>query len=207
MTARHTRNADATRSRILEAATLEFAEKGFDGARVDQIAARAAVNKQMIYHYFGNKDALFTRTLAEAYASIREQEAALNLDHLPADEAVLALVDFTWNYYLAHPEFIKLLNTENQMSARHTSSAIVDINASYRAVTQRLLERGRREGTIREDIDVTQLNISIAALGFFYLINRHTLSQILCVNLMAPEALRTRLEVMREIIGRWIRPA
>jgi len=194
--------------RILQAARAEFAEKGFDGARVDRIAERAQANKQLIYYYFTNKDLLFTRVLEDAYRDIRQKEAALSLDHLPADEAILQLVEFTWCYYLQNPEFIRLLNSENQLKARHLkdSEITVDINQSWISISQHLLERGRKEGTVRDNIDVMQLNINISSLGFFYLINQSTLSILYQTDLYEEQALQERLRVMKECIGAWIRP-
>ena len=104
-----TRNPEATRQRILEAATQEFARKGFDGARIDDIAQQANANKQMLYHYFGNKDDLFTKVLEDAYQALRQHEAEVDLDKLPANEAILALLESTWRHYLDNPELIRLL--------------------------------------------------------------------------------------------------
>jgi AcrR family transcriptional regulator len=202
------RNPAESRMRILDAATRHFGEKGFDGARVDVIARTARINKQLLYHYFGNKDALFTEVLEHAYQRFRERESALKLDGLRADEAVLALVDFTWQYYLAHPDFIQLLNSENQMHARHlkASRSILKINAHHLTIYRSLIERGQREVTVRGDLDPLQLSINIASLGFFYLINRHTLSTVFQRDLNSRRMLRKRLVVMRDVIGRWIRP-
>ncbi|QWA10572.1 TetR family transcriptional regulator [Sodalis ligni] len=202
------RDPALTQSRILAAAREEFAQKGFDGARVEKIAAVAQVNKQLLYHYFENKDRLFTRVLEDAYRDIRQQEAALALDHLPADQAVMALVEFTWRYYLAHPEFIRLLNSENQMQARHLnhSADVLHINASWLAIAKNLLARGRSEGTLRDDIDAMQLNINISALGFFYLINSATLSLVYQRDLTAAQALEDRLAVMKDTVRCWLRP-
>jgi len=206
--AKQPRNAEATKKRILAAARDQFAKRGFDGARVDSIARAAKINKQMLYHYFGNKDRLFTVVLEEAYRDMRIPEAALDLDALPADRAVLALVEFTWRHYLANPHFTRLLNSENQLEARHVKASpdTDDINRSHVAIMEKLLARGKREGVIREDIDPVQLNISIAALGFFYLMNRHTLSRVYQRDLMAPEQLDARLAVMKETIFRYISP-
>lgn len=203
------RDPELTQYRILKAAREEFAEKGFDGARVEQIAASAQVNKQLLYHYFKNKDHLFTLVLEDAYRDIRQQEAALSLDDIPADEAVIKLVDFTWRYYLAHPEFIRLLNSENQLKARHLklSANVPQINASWLNISRAVLSRGQREGTIRPEIDAMQLNISISALGFFYLINCSTLSMVYQQDLASQQALDNRLAVMRDTIRCWIRPA
>ncbi|MDW8847435.1 TetR/AcrR family transcriptional regulator [Erwinia sp. MMLR14_017] len=194
--------------RILEAARAEFAEKGFDGARVDSIARRAQANKQLIYYYFTNKDVLFTRVLEDAYRHIREQEAALSLDEFPANQGILKLVEFTWNYYLKNPEFIRLLNSENQLKARHLkdSPITVTINQSWIGITKSLLERGVAEGNIRPGIDVMQLNINISALGFFYLINQATLSILYQKDLSEKAALEERLRVMKECIAAWIKP-
>ena len=73
------RDPERTRAAILAAATREFAEKGFGGARVDSIALRAGTNKRMLYHYFGDKEALYLVVLEEAYAGIRGAEATLDL--------------------------------------------------------------------------------------------------------------------------------
>jgi AcrR family transcriptional regulator len=202
------RNPEETKERIFKAATKIFAKRGFDGARVDRIAAEARINKQLLYHYFGSKDELFTAVLERAYQDIRRQEAALELDSLRADEAILELVEFTWRYYLANPYFIRLLNSENQLEARHlkASPRTRGINRSHIAVAEKLLARGRRERSVRRDLDAMQLNISIAALGFFYLMNRHTLSTVFERDLGSKKMLEERLAVMKDTIARWIRP-
>lgn len=66
------RDAEATRRRILEAAVVEFAEHGLAGARVDRIAASASSNKQLIYQYFGSKDGLFRTVVAQELARATE---------------------------------------------------------------------------------------------------------------------------------------
>ena len=66
----------------------------------------AKINKRMLYHYFGNKDALFLAVLEETYARIRSAERALDLERTEPREAIARLVAFTWHYYLDHPEFI-----------------------------------------------------------------------------------------------------
>ncbi len=202
------RNPEETKERIFKAAAKVFAQKGFDGARVDRIAAEAKINKQLLYHYFGSKDELFTAVLERAYQSIRQQEAALELDALPADEAILKLVEFTWRFYLANPYFIRLLNSENQLEARHlkASPRTQEINASHLEIAKKLLARGRRERSVRRDLDAMQLNVSIAALGFFYLMNRHTLSTVFQRDLGSKRMLDQRLAVMKDTIARWIRP-
>jgi AcrR family transcriptional regulator len=189
------RDADATRARILKAAKREFARNGLAGARVDEIADRADANKRMIYHYFGNKEDLFRIVLEEAYLDIRTSERKLELEHLPAREALERLVRFTWDYYLRNPEFVTLVNSENLHKARHLKQSQVLETASRRFVQMvgDLLDRGVAEGAFRPGIDPVQLNITIAAIGYYYLTNRFTGSIIYDRDLMAPQALDERL--------------
>jgi len=196
------RDPERTRARILEAARVEFARQGLGGARVDQITARAGSNKRMIYYYFGNKEALFLAALESAYADIRKAEQSLKLTDLEPAEGMRRLVRFTWEYYLAHPEFITLLNSENLHRARHLKKS-KEIRALHSPLVEMLgglLRRGERGGVFRRGVDPVQLYISIAALGYFYLSNNHTLSTIFGRDLMRPPALKQRVAHMTELV-------
>ncbi len=189
------RNAEATRARILAAAKKEFANNGLAGARVDVISERAKANKRMIYHYFGNKEKLFQSVLEAAYVHIRTAEQKLDLDRLPPREALEKLVRFTWDYYLKNPEFITLVNSENLHRAKHLkkSEVITGISRKFVSMVGRLLERGAKEGVFRPGIDPVQLNITIAAIGYYYLTNRFTGAILFERDLMNRKALDERL--------------
>ena len=190
------RNADATRTRILAAAKKEFARLGLGGARVDEIADRARTNKRMIYHYFGSKEELFRTVVELAYLDIRSAEQELALDHLPPRDALETLVRFTWKYYLDNPEFITLVNSENLHKARHVKGSEKIRVASRQLVglVGKLLDRGVGDGVFRPGIDPVQLNITIAAIGYYYLTNRFTGSFLFEREFMTKEALDERLE-------------
>ena len=113
------RDADRSQAAILAAATQEFALHGLSGARMDTIAEKAQLNKRLIYYYFEDKDQLFQAVLEQSYRQIRAEERALNLEALEPAAAMRALVEFTWNYYIAHPEFLTLLNSANPVSYTH----------------------------------------------------------------------------------------
>ncbi len=200
------RNPDDTKRRILAAGKAEFAKKGLGGARVDDIAARAKANKRMMYHYFGNKDDLFAHVVEDAYGEFREREAALELDSLDPVAAIKALIAFIWKYFLDNPEFITLVNSENLHKARHIkkSERMQKMNRSFVARMQNLLERGAQSGVFRKNLDPVQVNISIAAVGYYYLTNRFTGSIVFERDLMAEEALARRLEFNTRTILRMI---
>ena len=185
------RDAEATKERILQAAKKEFAKNGLGGARVDVIAERAKANKRMIYHYFGNKEDLFQTVLEDAYVHIRTAEQKLALEHLPARDALEKLVRFTWAYYLKNPEFITLVNSENLHKARHlkTSERIKQVSRRFVDMVAELLVRGVKEGVFRDGIDPVQLNITIAAIGYYYLTNRFTGAIVFDRDLMTDPAL------------------
>lgn len=190
-----TRDADATKARILAAAKSEFARLGLGGARVDEIADKARANKRMLYHYFGSKESLFQVVLEEAYLDIRNAEQELDLDHLAPREALETLVRFTWSYYLENPEFITLVNSENLHRGRHLKDSERIRAASRRFVdmVRDILDRGVAEGVFRPGIDPVQLNITIAAIGYYYLTNRFTGTILFERDFMTGEALETRL--------------
>jgi AcrR family transcriptional regulator len=189
------RDPEATKLRILAAAEKEFARFGLGGARVDRIAAQAKSNKRMLYHYFGNKDDLFAITVENAYGRFREEEARLNLDSVPPVDAIRRLVSFIWDYFLAHPEFITLVNSENLHKAKHlkASKRSPDMSRKFVARMQALLSRGEAAGVFRHGLDAVQVNISIAAIAYYYLTNRFTGSIIFERDLMVKDALAARL--------------
>jgi AcrR family transcriptional regulator len=196
------RDPDRTRARILDAATREFARHGLGGARVDRIAERAGANKRMLYYYFGSKESLFLAALEASYAQIRNAERTLDLEHRDPREALRRLVEFTWTYYLEHPEFMTLLNSENLHKGRHVrrSRRLREMHSPLVETLRAVLRRGARQGLFDRGIDPVQLYISIAGEGYFYLSNRYTLSRIFGRDLMAPRALAARARHVTQTI-------
>ena len=201
------RDPARNKGRILRAATREFARAGLGGARVDRIAERAGANKRMLYYYFGSKEGLFLAVMEASYASIRNAERALHLADLAPRRAMRRLVEFTWDYYLKHPEFMTLLNSENLHRARHVkrSKSIVAMHSPFVDMIGGVLKRGMRGGEFRAGVDPVQLYISIAGLGYFYLSNRHTLSTIFERDLLAPDHKAARLRHMTELVLGYLR--
>jgi AcrR family transcriptional regulator len=201
-----TRDAEATKARILEAAKREFAKNGLGGARVDVIAEKARANKRMIYHYFDSKEGLFQTILENAYLDIRTAEQKLNLDHLAPRVALERLVRFTWDYYLKNPEFITLVNSENLHRAKHLrKSEIVKVySRKFVSMVTTILDRGVAAGEFRPGVDPVQLNITIAAIGYYYLTNRFTGSIVFERDLMAKDALEERLRFNIDTIMRLV---
>lgn len=174
------RDAERTRRAILEAALVEFSEKGHAAARMDTVAEAAGISKPMIYSYFGDKDALYAAALREAYVQIREGEKELQLADLAPVEAVRTLVHFTFDHFRQKPWFISMLNTENLLGGDTIRSIadVGDIQSNMISELRRVLDHGAREGVFREGIDPVELYITIASLCYFPISNRHTLRAV-----------------------------
>ncbi|SOE50761.1 Transcriptional regulator, TetR family [plant metagenome] len=196
------RDADRSQQVILAAALQEFSEHGLGGARMERIAQRAALNKRLIYYYFQSKDDLFLAVLEEAYRSIRQAEQALRLGDMPAASAIRRLTEFTWEYYIAHPEFLTLLNSENLHQGKHLARSvhIRKMNSPLIESLGEILERGRREGVFRGGVDPLQLYVSIAGMAYFYLSNHYTLSSVFGLDLMTPKAHQERLSHICDVV-------
>jgi AcrR family transcriptional regulator len=200
------RDSAATRARILASAKVEFAKSGLGGARVDVIAEKAKVNKRMLYLYFGNKEDLFRITLEDAYFDFRQAEAALELEQFDPVVALKKLVAFTWQYYLDNPEFITLVNSENLHKARHlkASRKLAEMNRAFVGRMERLMMRGVDAGFFLKDLDPVQVNMTIAAIGYYYLTNRYTGSVVFERDLMAKASLDRRLEFNIQCVLRMV---
>ncbi len=201
------RDPAKNQERILKAATAEFARHGLGGARVDRIAERAGANKRMLYYYYGNKEALFLAVMEASYLRIRNAERSLKLGVTDPAEGIRRLVEFTWAYYLKHPEFLTLLNSENLHQARHIkrSKDIPAMHSPFVATIEDLLKRGVKAGQFRRGVDAVQLYISIASLSYFYQSNRHTLSTVFARDLFAPKHRAERLKHMVELVLGYLR--
>lgn len=202
------RNPERTKEAVLSAAIEEFSQNGLDGARVNQIATRAGVNKRMLYHYFGNKEDLFLAVLEAVYHDIRTHEQELHLEELTPTEAMRQLVDYTFDYYIANPHFIKLLNNENLYGARHLkrSKKIPKMHSPLVSLLESVLARGVRDKVFRKGVDPVQLYISIAGVCYFYMSNIDTLSTIFQQNLRVPRAIKERREHAADVILGYLHP-
>jgi AcrR family transcriptional regulator len=197
-----TRDPLQTQARILRAARNEFTRHGYSGARVERISRAARSSDRMLYYYFESKEALYLRVLEGVYSDLGAAESALVLDTTRPIEALDALIAFTWHYYLAHPEFVALLSNENLQRGRHVTKS-VKVKALSRPVLQILgtiLAEGTRQGLFRRGLDTKKVYLTLAALGYFYLSNRFTLSSFLGVDLMRPEACEAWLAEIRRVM-------
>jgi AcrR family transcriptional regulator len=174
------RDADRTRADILDVATREFAARGFAGGRVDEIAEQTSTTKRMIYYYYGSKEQLFVAVLERAYAEIRAAEQTIDVDHLDPLAAIRRLAELTFDHHESRPDFSRLVSIENIHRAEHITGRedFAGLNSPAIELIERIIERGRADGTFTRDIDAVDLHMMISAFCIFRVANRHTFAAI-----------------------------
>jgi TetR/AcrR family transcriptional regulator len=199
------RNAELARIRILTAARQEFVDKGYEGARVDDIALNSRFSKNLIYHYFGSKEALFVAVLDDLYESFLHRRKDIDFTAFGPEVGMRNFVHETILALREHSQIISLLNSENLHKARHVrkSTRVRVLYRSMMAQLRELLSRGAAKGVFRAGIDPINLYISISALMYHFLSNQYTLSAVLNARLDGPQALKARAEHVTEMILRF----
>jgi AcrR family transcriptional regulator len=182
------RDAERTRTEILDVATAEFADRGYSGARVDEIAAKTRTTKRMIYYYFGGKEQLYVAVLERAYAGIRSLEQQLDVAHLDPREAMRQLAELTFDHHESHPDFIRLVSIENIHRARYlsTSPILPGLARPALEVLEQILARGRAKGLFRDDLDALDVHMMISSFCVFRTANQHTWQAIFSRDLLDP---------------------
>ena len=203
------RKLDAGRSRadILAVARAEFVEHGLSGARVDAIAERTRTTKRMIYYYFGSKEGLYSAVLEQAYADIRTSEATLALEDLDPLAALRRLIEFTFDYEAAHPDFVRLIAIENIHQATYLKQLpmIRSVNANAIATLDSILTRGRQQGVFTRACSAVDVHLMISGLCFYRVSNRHTFEALFDCDLAAAEVRDRHKAMVADLIVGYLR--
>lgn len=197
---------DATKANILQVATIEFAELGFDGARIDAIAERTKTSKRMIYYYFQSKKGLYSAVLVEYYRRLRSAESLLELEHIEPLEAILRLTHFTFDYHMINADVVRLVMVENIAKGRHIEElpSLEPVNSVLIKSLKKICTRGQKSGVMRK-LDPLQLYMTIAALTFFNVSNRYTFSKIFGIDMVSPKSSDLRKKEITEAVLRYVR--
>ena len=198
---------ERTRQDILNVATQEFASAGFSGARVDTIAERTRTSKRMIYYYFGSKEGLYLAALEKVYGELRAAEMSLDVTHGSPLDAMRRLIEVTFDYQEAHPEFVRLVNTENVNYGRYIeqSEAIRSLNVSIIDVVASILQRGQEQGLFRSDLDPVDVHMLISAFCFFRVSNRYTFGAIFQQDFSEPGCLEKHKRMIGDAVLSWLK--
>jgi AcrR family transcriptional regulator len=193
------RDAERTRADLLAVATEVFAESGYSGARVDEIAERTRTTKRMIYYYFGSKEGLYMAVLENAYRGIREAEQRLQVDHVDPVIAMRRLAELTFDHHLDHQAFIRLVAIENIHRGEYISrlDSLRSLARPATSLLDSILARGREQGVFRSDVEALDVHLVISSYCVFQVANRYTFGFLFDVDFTEV----TQRDHLRSMIG------
>ena len=202
------RDAERTRAELLAVAAATFAEHGYSGARVDDIAERTRTTKRMIYYYFGGKEGLYRAVLEDAYRGIREAEQAIDVDESDPLSAIRSLAELTFDHHVSHDSFIRLVAIENIHRGEHIRMipSIRSLAAPAKTILDRILERGRELGEFRDDVDAIDVHLVISSYCVFQVANAHTFGYLFDVDFADPARRAHLRTVIGDVVVGWLRP-
>ncbi|KQR93127.1 MAG: TetR family transcriptional regulator [Microbacterium ginsengisoli] len=201
------RDPERTKAELLAVATEVFAEEGFSGARVDEIARRTRTTKRMIYYYFDSKEGLYLAVLEDAYRGIREAERGIDVDHTDPVAAVRQLAELTFDHHVSHEAFIRLVAIENIHRGTSISRipSLRTLSQPAKSLLDEILARGRDAGLFRSDVDALDVHLVISAYCVFQVANRHTFGQLFDID-FTDAATRAHLRSMiGDVVVGWLR--
>ncbi|MCU5772497.1 TetR family transcriptional regulator [Erwiniaceae bacterium BAC15a-03b] len=182
--AKRKNDPEGLKKRIIAGALKAFAEFGMQGARLEQIAENAETTKRMVVYHFGNKEKLYITVLELVYQQIRQHETGLNLSALPPEEAMIKLAEESFDYHATHPDFIRLVCSENLLRGRYISQSahIQALNKSALDVLDDILARGRAAGLFSENVETIDVHRLLSSICVHYVSNRYTFSTLFTRN-------------------------
>ncbi|MGJ0203405.1 TetR family transcriptional regulator [Leucobacter sp. gxy201] len=200
------RDAERTRAELLAVATEVFAEEGYTGARVDDIADRTSTTKRMIYYYFGGKEQLYLAVLEEAYRGIRAAERTLDVSGLDPIEAVRRIAEVTFDHHVEHEAFIRLVAIENTHRGRFIRQieSLRELGRPAVDLLDGILARGRGAGEFRSDIDAFDVHLMISSYCVFQIANQHTFGYLFEHPLSEPATRRRLRGMLGDIVVSWL---
>ena len=172
----------------MEAAEMLFAEKGFNGTSVRDIAEKAGVNLAMISYYFGSKDKLFEALfLYRADASKVKIETIIGRTELSAMERVYLLIDSYIEKIMGQQCFHRVLAREQVLNNVITSKLILDMKKTNQELIKKIIHEGQRKGEFRKHIDIPMMMITMIGTANNLVTQKHYYKELNNLNDLSEE--------------------
>jgi AcrR family transcriptional regulator len=196
------RDSERTKANIVAVATKEFANKGYAGARVDEIAAKTHTTKRMIYYYYGDKDGLYQAVLEASYGKIRRLEQRVTESEDDPVAAIRRIAEITFDHHDRNPDFIRIVAGENILKGAHikNATAVHELGSPAVDILGRILEIGRDRGIFRTDVDALDVHLAISSFCFFRVANRYTFKTLFGRDLTAADQRSTQRKMLGDMI-------
>ncbi|ARF50619.1 MULTISPECIES: TetR family transcriptional regulator [Pantoea] len=206
-TTKRKNDPEGLKKRILASALTTFAEFGMQGARLEQIAENAQTTKRMVVYHFGNKEQLYIDALEQVYQQIREHETGLNLASLAPEQAIIKLVEASFDYHVSHPDFVRLICMENLSRGRYISQSarLSQLNRSALDLLDDILSRGQQQGLFIKEIETLDVHRLISSICVHQVSNRFTFNTLFSRDKNEDEIIRRNRQLAVTATLRYIR--
>jgi AcrR family transcriptional regulator len=208
VTAKRKNDPEGLKKRILAGALATFAEFGLQGARMEQIAEHAQTTKRMVVYHFSNKENLYVEVLEQVYQEIRQHETGLNLAEMPPVIAMARLAEASFDYHITHPDFMRLVCTENLMRGRYISQSerIKTLNQSALDVLEDILARGKAAGVFDSEADTVDVHRLISSICTHNVSNRYTFNTLFGGGESEQQSISRNRQLVVDATLRYLRP-
>lgn len=208
VTAKRKNDPEGLKKRILAGALTTFAEFGLQGARMEQIAEHAQTTKRMVVYHFSNKENLYVEVLEQVYQEIRQHETGLNLAEMPPVIAMARLAEASFDYHITHPDFMRLVCTENLMRGRYISQSerIKTLNQSALDVLEDILARGKAAGVFDSKADTVDVHRLISSICTHNVSNRYTFNTLFGGGESEQQSISRNRQLVVDATLRYLRP-
>ncbi|WP_261640797.1 TetR/AcrR family transcriptional regulator [Erwinia mallotivora] len=196
------------KKRILASALSAFAGFGLQGARMEQIAQQAGTTKRMVVYHFNNKENLYVEVLEQVYLAIRQHEMGLNLQQFSPEEAMVRLAEASFDYHISHPDFLRLVCSENLMRGRFISQStrIKTLNQSALDVLDSILSRGKAAGVFNPEVATVDVHRLISSICTHNVANRYTFHTLFGNDETEQQSITRNRRLVVEATLRYLRP-
>lgn len=192
--------AEESKQRILLAAASIFSHKGLDGARVDEIAAAAKINKRMIYHYFESKENLYVEVLRYNCQKIYQLSKGAFVPGAEPKENVTRTLRQYFYFLARDEEFVRLVSWESLNRGRYNTKVLPMLLGLFQSDLGRMLEDGIKRGCFRPDLDIHQTLLSIHSLCLAYFTRWEMVQSLWPCDMMSDEMLENRLKHILDLV-------
>lgn len=205
MAEKRSKKSELTREKLLEVAEEQFAERGFFGARVDEIAEAANINKRMLYAHFGSKEGLYQAVLLKTYERLAECERQFIVIGLDPVISIRNIIFVSFKFLSENPNFVRMLLWENLNNGKAVPrEALVKLKEPTIDYMRRQIRRGKVMGLFREDADEYHTVLSLMNHCFAYFSNIHTMSAILGRDMASESEVKARAEYVADTIIKYL---
>jgi TetR/AcrR family transcriptional regulator len=199
--------ADHTRARILDAAIREFSENGLAGARTEQIAEEAGVNKALLYYYFKSKDDLYAAALEHVIDSVRTESVTVLKTNASAGERFVQIVLDNFDRSHSHPAMKSMMQQEmvrlHQGEENKLASMAEKFFRPLWEMIDKLLEEGISSGELIR-VDPAQMRYAALGANLLYYLSAPLIKLAMGTDPLEPRELQLRRKAAVEYLGQTI---